>query len=341
MLEPQPEEKHKAVTRFICQELLYEFVLGRLDPERQKAMDLYLSSDRDSQHELERLRRGFVFASQMSKSQMSGALRAALLGFEPVWKRRLTQWTTWFSRRGWKLLPYLVLAGILVLGVAVIKPWTYFTQHEVILVEDDKAPGTPAALPADVAAKVQTTNKDTPLVPPVTPQPAVKKAERPSLETPPENEISLPSPLPLPTPIVKAVDLSASVEPTAATTATAESPEKTPKSVEHFWSYRGRLELGGDYEIAVAAIREKINSLEGQVVGTIGLGVQRKQGEAYFNFSLPESKQQDFEDFLKNFSRVQFRKHSDKQGMPEGQNHIILTVKDVSPHEDGKAPETP
>ncbi|MGZ3723426.1 MAG: anti-sigma factor family protein, partial [Bdellovibrionales bacterium] len=345
----EPHEKRKDLTRFICQELLYEFVLGKLDTERQKAMDEYLTTCRDSQHELERLRRGFVFSSQMAKTEVSPELHQALMGFEPVWMRRLAAWTAWWSRRGWKLLPYFVITGIIVLGLAVAKPWQLFTQRDVVLVETAKQEATTASPPAD--SKVQN-NTVTPLkpdaakeaavaakaiVPPVIPAviPAVKPkaAEKPKIAEE-EAEASavtpIPSPMMVPAPAPAVVPMAAeNPEATADDTPALDAP--AAKS-EHKWLLRGKMEVK-DFDVAAAAIREKITFLDGKVIGTVALGSQRKKGEAYFHFSLPESKQDEFETYLKNFGPVRFGKEADKRGMPEGENHIILTVKDGSPHE--------
>jgi len=121
--------------------------------------------------------------------------------------------------------------------------------------------------------------------------------------------------------------------------AEAPAPPETPKAT-HRDLLRAKMEVT-DFNAVWPAIREKVNSLEGKVIGTIELGSQRKKGEAYFHFSLPESKQKEFEDYLKTFGPVRFVKQADKREMQEGENHIILTVKDVSPNEERKETEAP
>jgi len=334
------------MTRFICQELLYEFVSGNLDLERQKAVDVYLGTCRESQHELERLKRGLHFSQLMSRVHASPDLHAALLGFEPGWKRRLSQWTKWWSDRGWRALPYAFVIATLVMGMIVFKPWQIFTQKEMTLVEQQKTgdiaiqqPSNPAgkdmkAAPAESEGEGEegggTIEPDSsiPAVPPPEPAPAAAAAA-PQAET----VAAKPSPLIAPEKAAASEKLAAPAAPAADKPAEAIDPER--KAV-----YRGHFEVK-DFAIVVDAIKNKIPELDGKQIGGTAFGTIRADGQAYFRFSIPQSNREDFETFLKTFGPVQFSKATDKRVMPEGENQIILTVKDGDPHEDGKETETP
>jgi len=301
------------MTKFICQELLYEFATGNLDLERQKALDIHLTGCRESQRELEKLKAGFQFTARLAKVEVSSNLKAALLGFEPSWKRNLRQWTLFWSLHGWKALPYAVLAVVIVLTVLVFKPWTTAGQKEVVLVETAKQEADRTPPPDDVKVENPAV---TPVVPKVESSEAVK-ADKPSLVTTHEAAVAKPAPTPTPPP-----------------------PPSPLASAEKGILFRAEIEVGNFAE-ATSQIREKITALDGKPAGQEELGVEREKGTASFHFSLPESNRAELEEFLKTFGPVRFKQEAHPRVMPDGEIHIILTIKDGSPNEPSEETETP
>jgi hypothetical protein len=221
-------------------------------------------------------------------------------------------------------------------------------------------PIVPAVIPAPAAKKKPALiaeesgdllAKDPSAVPSAALKPEIKPEVKAEIKPEVEPELKAmprPSPLALPEPAPAAAvsaPLAAPAAPKLEAEATAPGvqadlgPEPAKPVVKNI-VYRGRIETA-DFDISIPPIREKISVLGGEVIGAGELGAQRKKGEAYFHFSLPESKQQELEDYLKNFGPVRFDKQADKRVMPDGQIHIILTVKDVSPHEEREKTETP
>lgn len=135
------DANNRKLTRFFCQELLYEFMSGNLDMEKQKSMDDYLTGCRESQRELERLNRGLQYSSVASRLGVSQELREALLNFEPQWKRTWLAWTHWTSRRGWRALPYIFLLLTLGLSLFLLKPWRPRLNRDLVLFEQIKSDG--------------------------------------------------------------------------------------------------------------------------------------------------------------------------------------------------------
>ncbi len=317
-LETENKNKSRGLTRFICQELLYEFVTGRLDPERQKEVDTFLTGDRESQREFERLKRGLRYASQCSRTQVSDELRESLDGFEPHWKKVLSGWTLWSSRRGWKALPYVFLVSALVLSFVVFKPWRYLAQTDVMLAEQMKAEPERAAPTGDVVVQPAT---------PVTP--LIEKKDD-SVEPPAFKQKNIPD-----VAAATAVEVGSPVKADEGTGEIEVAPVLAPEKRS---SLRGTLEIE-EFDSTWPLIRDKISELEGVATKNTQLGRSRKPDEALFDFTLPESKQGELEEFLNTFGPVRFSKDRRSQVMPEGQIRIILTVKDGTTHE-GPA-ETP
>src|SRR5262249_12460050 len=128
----------KKLTKFLCQELLYEFVTHNLDSAREKEVTDYLATCRDSTRELDNLNKGLRFAMVGAKVKISPALRHALENFEPQWKKRLRAWTLWSSQRGWRSLPYVFLAAVIGLGIVVARPLINKPREDFTLAEQLK-----------------------------------------------------------------------------------------------------------------------------------------------------------------------------------------------------------
>lgn len=329
LLNTEPSlPKHKKLTKFLCQELLYEYVSGSLDRERERAVNEFTADCRETQHELEKLRFGLNYVQQAGSVQLAPELRDGLLNFEPQWKKAFRAWSLWSSQRGWRMLPYVFLLAALGLGLLVTKPWQKDVRQDVILAEQLR--------------------QEPDMLPPNSPElnalaGEIGKVAEPSVVE--KSPMNLP---PSPTVGVQA-ELTPPISTTPAVPAVPAVPAKTPakeKTVvqndvddDHSTShnarglvYRGEMQVS-DFTNSWPAIRDKILSLGGKVAGNVELGWLRAQGQSYFHFSLPESNMNELELFLGTFGQVRFNKERHLRVMPEGQLRIILTVKDGGNHE--------
>jgi len=307
-LNPEAEIRQKKLTRFLCQELLYEYANGGLSPKREQEMREYIAGCRDSQREFERLKRGHAYAMRASGVRMSPALREALLNFEPQWQKQLRGWTLWSSQRGWKALPYIVLVLTLVSGIVVFKPWKKSDQSDVMLAEQLKVEPDMIAPPAGdqpvpVAPAVAANPPPTPAVAPTPPVPAASVPTS-TITTSAHSTVA-----------AKAAEVKANDQSTPAPTVTRGS------------LLRGNLEVT-DFANTWPQIRDKIIALGGKVAGNVELGWLRRPDQSYFHFTLPESNYSELELFLGTFGPVRFDKEKHPRVMPQGQIRIILTVKD-------------
>lgn len=126
------------MTRFLCQELLYEYATGQLDKNRTRDMEEFLPTCFESQRELENLKKGMAYAKAVNSIEVSPSLTAGLEGFEPAWKKRLQAWTLWSFQRGWRMLPYTFLVVATGMGIYVTKPWKQDLRRDLILAEQDR-----------------------------------------------------------------------------------------------------------------------------------------------------------------------------------------------------------
>lgn len=321
------------MTRFLCQELLYEYVSGVLDTRRQEDVSEHLAECKESQRELEKLKKALAFAQKASRLQVSPKLHQALLNFEPQWQKRLREWSLLSSERGWKMLPYAFVALTIVLGLVVMKPWQKQDAPEVLLAEQlqkepdmiaqdmGKPMGAPVTTPEDATkpAPVETKPADIPIAA------APSTAKQATPVTPPSD--TKPTP-PIPTVAKKEVAVAAASTPAVK----AEPPSGMRGSLT-----RGEIDVS-DFTNSWQAIRDKIVALDGKVAGNVELGWLRRSDQAYFHFTLPESNYSELELYLGTFGPVRFSKERHPRVMPEGQIRIILTVKDAVTHESGETP---
>lgn len=351
------EDRKVRMTRFLAQELLYDYNEGLLDERRASELREFLKGDRETQRELENLKKAVQYTTLAASVETSSGLHRALVNFEPQWQKRLQSWTLWSYQRGWRYLPYIFVGVTTVLGIAVIRPWQRPAQHEVTLAEQVKK--EPDLLPHGKAVDTSATT-----VAMTNPVPQIAPVQTDKLETMADAH---PSPLPPPQPVVKNPDVirplapANPVEPQPTAPSSAKKPEAavTPSEVSHnakiaeaekneenepaTSNMRGSLTRGTmsvtDFHNSWPAIRDKIEALGGSPAGSVELGWLRTSKESYFHFSLPESNYKELQLFLSTFGPVRFSTERHPRVMPKGQIRIILTVKDDASDEGSS--ETP
>jgi hypothetical protein len=332
------------MTKFLCMELMYEYVSGTLDPAREKDIEAYLPTDREAQRELERVKRALAYTQKAASAHVTPALHEALLMFEPQWQKSLREWTLWSSQRGWKMLPYIFVVLTTAVGLWVTKPWQGADITEVTLAEQQRAESDmPAAPPANLAVPAVAPEAAAPApegTPPLNtvPAPATTPATLPKIATPAPK---LPGSS-MPTPMKPDAE-EAAVTNAGAAIAEAAAPEDESADVPPIAKgevFRGEMSVT-DFENTWPAIRDKVFSLGGKSNGAMG-GV-KKDGHSHFHFSIPESNLADLEQFLGTFGPVRFEREKVSRVMPRGQIRIILTVKalkDTDTTDEGSS-ETP
>ncbi|MGE3682471.1 MAG: hypothetical protein AB7G93_12165 [Bdellovibrionales bacterium] len=328
-MSPDAETRHKKLTRFLCQELLYEYVTGALDERRRHDVEEFITECRDTRRELEQLVRALEYLQAAQDIAVAPQMREALLRFEPRWKKKIRAWSLWSSQRGWRLLPYTFVGLAAILALLVLKPWHKEPREEEVLAEQLKQEPdmlAPTEL-EDVERTVpQLTSVPAPLLTMEAPEPRLASVLVDLFEPPPPSLL-----------------VTGSAAPQASLPKAPVTPPDTTEIVEALPGPKGELIRGQlevtDFHNSWPAIRDKVVALGGKVAGNVELGWLRRSDEAYFHFSLPESNRKELDVFLGTFGPVRFSTERHPRVMPQGQIRIILTVKDGMTNE--SAPETP
>lgn len=133
----------RKVSSFVGQELLYDYMTGQLDEERQKAVQDFIRLNKEAQMDMQKIQNGLSYAEKISQTKVSEALieRVSLpTNYTQVLmqKIRFEEWSPAF-RMG--LEATIVALGIMV--VAVLIPWHKLMDlkigsKDIILTEVDK-----------------------------------------------------------------------------------------------------------------------------------------------------------------------------------------------------------
>ncbi len=316
----KPLRLKRKLTPFLCQELLYEYAVGALDPQRTADIDEYLPSDRASQDALETIRRGLDYSERLAASEISPELMARLTGSENVGSitRRYADWYEWPKTVRWSFAALAL--SLLISGVAAVVPWgklpSFFKKADsntVVLVD---IPGTTVATQDSETAKGADAAAD---------DEAQAAAE---METSGDEHITGDEPAAdLPPPAVASRPTAGpAVEPSPALAATeAGGAGSAPKEVRpKGFVYRAFMNVANVGEVTSDVVQQ-LESFGGEKAGEVPLGWRRGAG-SYFHFTVPESNENKTLEMLRTYGPVRISKDPHPRLMPAGQVRFILWI---------------
>lgn len=325
-LTPLKRKKPRKLTRFLAQELLYEFEKGQLDPERKQALEEYLPTCTETQQELEYLRRGLELCREYRKLSVNPQLVGNFMKLQTSTEKALS----WLSPMNWP--EYLrwgaeALVVSMVVGATVTYvPWQKISKFvpkrstDITIVEVQKEKITPAPAPQPAAPAAPPSIPDQAQAP----EPPVQAAADPAPATPPPAAVVTvkAKPAPAPAPAKVAVEKNEAVDEAVAPSA----PVGSEKGPGRGTLYRAFMSFE-DTELVNGQIREVITQLNGIKAGQVELGWS-KPGGKYFHFTLPEENFESFKTRLEAIGPVRISKEPHPRVMPEGKIRIILWVED-------------
>jgi outer membrane biosynthesis protein TonB len=121
------------LTRFFCQELLYDYLQGRLTPERATEVAEFLKTDEVCREDLEHLKRAIGFCEKLARIETPVAWMERWQNLPPALAKRITDWEMKLVSKVWNALPYVVVVLVTGLGLWIFKPWKTFYNREVVV----------------------------------------------------------------------------------------------------------------------------------------------------------------------------------------------------------------
>ncbi len=312
-LEPLKHKKRK-LTRFLCQELLLDYILGNLDQGRKKAVEEFLPTCKDTQKEYEMLKRGYDYALSLHDLQIQKSLVDELFAIQSPTEhlQQKLSWKNWPETLRW--ISEALLISVAVAVFAVLIPWPKLAQmmpkrsQDLVLAEagreqvekqvvDDAKKEVEKTSPADVK---------------------VVDAQPPAEE---------PSAAPIPTE-PKKKESSTAKQIAAKIVSNMATPEEGPTTTERLKGkgelYRAFMNIQNLEDLA-PQITQEIIKLGGEKAGQVELG-WKKPGGHYYHFTLSESDYDKLLTTLGAFGPVRISAEPHPRVMPKGKIRIILWV---------------
>lgn len=322
-LEPLKHKKRK-LTRFLCQELLLDYVLGNLDKQRRQAVDEFLPTCKDTQKEFEILKRGYDYAHSLHDLHIQKTLVEELFAIQSPLEhlQQKLSWQNWPETARW--ISEALLISAVVAMFAVLIPWPKLAQmmpkrsQDLVLAEagrekkEQPAPpavkAAPAVVPTPAPLPPAQTVGETPV-----PSPAPVKTPEPTIVA----QIPTPAPVVAPTPKATPAEIA---EATSAEEGAPISAKPKGKGV----LYRAFMNIQ-NLEDEAPLITQEIINMGGEKAGQVELG-WKKPGGHYYHFTLSEAEYENLLTSLRNFGPVRISSEPHPRVMPKGKIRIILWV---------------
>jgi len=312
----------RKISSFVGQELLYDYISGQLDSERQKAVDEFLKENREAQGDIQKINNGIAYVDRLAETVASQALLEKIETpsnyFQTVQTRlRFEEWPV-----GLKLGLEAMIVALGITSVAILVPWhkimnlrsrsdnVVLTEiaHETVKKTTEVETGNavkeqPAAFQDE---GVQTTKPN--IVDETDVSKASIKAEVAVTPT------ATPPPVPEPQ--------KTTVPDTTAVAAAADTSEKDSKRVGFL--YRGTM-LVTNAPAVTPKMVEKLTALGSRKAGEVEMGWKKGNG-SYFHFTVPENKYDEVLAVFNQYGQLKIQKERHERIMPEGIIRLIITV---------------
>lgn len=344
--------ERRKLTPFLAHEMLFDFATDQLDPDRHRAVEDFVSQDKESQQLLEAIRHGIFYADSLKAIEIKEEIVQELNHAENLRSlmHRALRWSEWPDSLRWSIIALFISACTA--GIVVIVPWTtvpLFTTTlsgrsssvEIARVDTKRKGGDEAGTSSSMTQEDLAQNdhvapqessgdeefadeasganvaKPTPVViahqTPIAPKPTLAPVATPMAVA--AAQMTAPKPPTQPPPATTAA---------SAVPATAAASSKSSRS----FVYRAFMTLG-DLENVAPKITQQIKELGAEKAGEVELGWRRGTGR-YYHFSMPDANEQKLLETLRAYGPVRISKDPHPRVMPEGQVRFILWIESGS-----------
>lgn len=117
------KDKKRKLTPFLCQELLYDYAIDSLDPDRKAAVKEHLEENAESRRTLQTIHKGFDYAARLSEFEISESLTSRLQESENIVSisKKVSNYSDYPDWVKWSLAS--ILASLCIAMIAVVIPW--------------------------------------------------------------------------------------------------------------------------------------------------------------------------------------------------------------------------
>lgn len=308
--------KPRQLSRFICQEMLYDYMNNTLDEDRRWAVEQYLSYAPDLQTELKLMKLAEEYCGQLAKTRASSTHLEELKNvksFAALLIDRL-RWVHWPETLRWATQSLLI--SFLVAMIALVIPWSHisfkFPKRESPATSM-RQPQTPVEPTEAVAPTVVAQSG-----------PESTKSEVAKTETPKPSVDSQVAPVVA----AKAPTAGAKNSVAAAITGDAATVSKTKTVQLQGLLYRLMMTVEKGEELQ-PEITEKLIKLGAEKAGQVDLGWRKDDPPgSYYHMKMPEANYDELIKTLGAYGPVRIYKNPHERVMPPGEIRIILFIED-------------
>lgn len=346
---PAPKSKKfkRKLTPFLCKEMLFEYAIGTLDQERNRAIEEYLPQDGDCQNSLNDIRSGIQYSRQLSQTKLDPTLMLQLSAAENALSvtKRYSSWKEWPEVLRWSLTA--IASSVAIAGLVLVIPWARLSsfrkpQAEFIQVAgldrsvESTVEGEPVEPQPEEAGEEGSGDEEMGGVPD-TQKAAAKSVSQPMVVVPPRATplpsaqvaaaASVPASTGLPRPN-KAANSGASSTAEEMEADAADEPASTKETKAKGFVYRANMSLDHLDDVG-PAIADYIGELGGRKAGEVEIGWKRGAGR-YYHFSLPADNEEKLMEKLRAYGPVRISKDPHPRVMPQGQVRFILWIEPLN-----------
>ncbi|MCB0391619.1 MAG: hypothetical protein KDD58_10015 [Bdellovibrionales bacterium] len=334
----------RKLTKFLCREMLYDYIQGHLDKARDEAVREYLENDEDLRDELENLKLAIQYSKELGHAELDESFLKEIVESKSYFAQMADQ-------LAWRNLPEYVKWGLEAFTIAVsVSIFSIFVPWERVMdwIPREKEPAIVKEAPRPVLVVGQKNNQSETVKEPSEESNVEAKVDE--VGTQQENQnVKEKEPLVVSSEKDFAENNNANVVTTVEKNELSqiqklkedqqeEEEELTEKNTKKKAKLIGtKKALKGELyrafmtldkiDLVTDEIREKIINFGGEKAGKVRLGWRKKDG-SYFHFTFPEKNFEDLEQFLKSYGAIRVYKDPHWRVMPEGQIRIILWVED-------------
>lgn len=298
--------KKRELSHFMIQEMLFDYANGELGTELTAEIKQEIEKSKALQDELFQIKTGLGYFKNMHELKISSLLIEEIKSDKSYFQQvthflSLNQWPPIVK---WTIEAFVII--FVVVLVTVMTPWGKVkeivfqeSQTELILAEVTKKNRT------DEYAQVENQSPDS------------KK----NIESFEDEE----------TPVVTAASENVKAElPKVVSINQIDTPKKIVKTEDvkkQGFVYRGTASIV-NAQAGASKLKSKIVEFGGRKAGEVELGWRRNQGDYYFHFTIPESRFQELEGYVKSLGELKMSRDPHPRVMPSGIIRIILTTEE-------------
>lgn len=309
----------RELSEFFAKELIFDHMVDQLDKDRESSFQENFNNNLEVQGEKKKIQKAIQYCNELSHVTITEQLNEYLLNKESYLENILKkiQFNDWpvGVKAG---LETLLVVCVLVL-VLIGTPWdkiakkNFISSSPILITELSRTNNSEQAVASANLKEV--------------PSEQLYKDEVPG-------EILKEKKIHIEPDSKKPIDISGKqntqtgqspVKPEVITKSESELSAQTENKISGGFLYRGQLSVA-NLKMTRLKLNAEIGIMGGRKAGEVELGWSKTQKQAYYHFTIPETKYDELITFLSGFGKPQLKKERHPRIMPDGIVRIIIVV---------------